>query len=58
MNLGTGHFFKCPNGHFYAIGECGGAMEKSKCPECGEVIGGGDHTLAAGNQLASEIDGA
>lgn len=22
-----GHWFKCPNGHFYCIGECGGATE-------------------------------
>jgi hypothetical protein len=32
--------FECPNGHYYVIGECGGAMEKSKCPECKEEIGG------------------
>jgi hypothetical protein len=58
MGLGAGHFFKCPNGHVYVIGECGGAMEESKCPECGAKIGGRDHALASGNQLASEIDGA
>lgn len=29
---GAGHFFTCPNGHPYAIGECGGAMETSRCP--------------------------
>ena len=36
MGLSAGHFFKCPNGHYYAIGECGGAMEEGKCPECGK----------------------
>ena len=27
MNLGHGHWYQCPNGHVYAIGECGGAMQ-------------------------------
>ncbi|NXP55776.1 ZNFX1 protein, partial [Heliornis fulica] len=53
-----GHWFKCKNGHIYVIGECGGAMERSKCPECQEVIGGTDHTLDSSNSLASEMDGA
>jgi hypothetical protein len=25
-NIGRGHWNKCPNGHYYAIGDCGGAM--------------------------------
>lgn len=58
IGLSKGHWFKCPNGHIYAIGECGGAMERGKCPECKEVIGGGSHQLAEGNQLAPEMDGA
>ncbi|NXA07938.1 ZNFX1 protein, partial [Sapayoa aenigma] len=53
-----GHWFKCKNGHIYVIGECGGAMEMSKCPECHEVIGGTNHTLDSTNTLASEMDGA
>lgn len=35
LDLGKGHFYKCPNGHFYLIGDCGGAMEEAKCNECG-----------------------
>ncbi|KAJ7045696.1 hypothetical protein C8F04DRAFT_1065834 [Mycena alexandri] len=31
----TGHFYKCPQGHVYVIGECGGAVERTRCPECG-----------------------
>ena len=58
VKLSKGHWFKCSNGHIYAIGECGGAMEKSKCPECKEEIGGTKHTLVEGNQLAPEMDGA
>ncbi|CDW90094.1 UNKNOWN [Stylonychia lemnae] len=56
IGISGGRWFKCKNGHFYAIGECGGAMEESRCPECKEVIGGKDHQLAEGNQFASEID--
>ncbi|KAL4220570.1 NFX1-type zinc finger-containing protein 1 [Mactra antiquata] len=56
--LPTGHWFKCPNGHIYAIGECGGANETSKCPECGCTIGGTNHHLQDDNQLANEMDGA
>jgi len=35
-----GHWFTCPNGHIFSIGECGGAMQQSRCNECGEMIGG------------------
>ena len=58
MNLKPGHWYKCPQGHIYVITECGGAMEKSKCPDCGAVIGGENHKLAEGNQVATEMDGA
>lgn len=34
IGLSSGHWYECPNGHPYVIGECGGAMEKTKCPEC------------------------
>uniref|UniRef100_A0A8D0KWH1 Zinc finger NFX1-type containing 1 n=1 Tax=Strix occidentalis caurina TaxID=311401 RepID=A0A8D0KWH1_STROC len=53
-----GHWFKCRNGHIYVIGECGGAMERSRCPECQAVIGGADHALDSTNSLAPEMDGA
>ena len=51
MNFSQGHWYKCPNGHIYAIGECGGAMQQRSCPECGETIGGADHRLAQGNKV-------
>eukprot|EP01128_Nolandella_sp_AFSM9_P004259 TRINITY_DN1882_c0_g1_i2.p2 TRINITY_DN1882_c0_g1~~TRINITY_DN1882_c0_g1_i2.p2 ORF type:complete len:207 (+),score=27.09 TRINITY_DN1882_c0_g1_i2:917-1537(+) len=50
-----GHWYSCPNGHTYTIGECGGAMEESTCPECGSRIGGSDHSLVAGNGRATEF---
>ncbi|GAB5368268.1 hypothetical protein AAMO2058_001304500 [Amorphochlora amoebiformis] len=40
---------KCPNNHPYLVGECGGAMEISKCVDCGAQIGGQNHQNAAGN---------
>ena len=58
MGLTKGHWFKCPNGHYYCITECGGAMEEAKCPECDARIGGANHTLRSDNSLAPEIDGA
>ena len=58
FNLSKGHWFKCPNGHIYVITECGGAMQKSTCPDCKEVIGGNNHNLVESNQLAPEMDGA
>lgn len=58
INLPRGHWFKCRNGHIYAIGDCGGAMQRSTCPECKEVIGGINHTLERSNELAPEMDGA
>lgn len=58
IGLKAGHWFKCPNGHYYCIGECGGAMETSRCPDCGATIGGAHHTLTPGNQHAREMDGS
>lgn len=58
IGLPKGHWFKCKNGHLYCIGECGGAMETGKCPECHATIGGGSHALLSDNQFASEMDGA
>ncbi|KAM7440667.1 NFX1-type zinc finger-containing protein 1 [Porites harrisoni] len=58
VGLKQGHWFKCPKGHVYVIGECGGAMERGTCPDCGAVIGGANHALEEGNELAPEMDGA
>lgn len=58
MGLKKGHWFKCPNDHVYCITECGGAMERSTCPECKAVIGGQNHKLEEGNTLAPEMDKA
>ena len=57
-DLQFGAWHKCPNNHIYAIGNCGGAMESRKCPECDETIGGAHHKLTSGNKVATEMDGA
>ena len=51
MNFSQGHWYKCRNDHIYAIGDCGGAMEQRKCPECDATIGGTNHTLFEGNTV-------
>jgi hypothetical protein len=58
MGYKQGHWYKCPNGHIYIITECGGAMQTSRCNECGAEIGGGSHRLLASNSVATEMDGA
>jgi hypothetical protein len=56
-----GAIYACPNGHLYAIGDCGGAMERSVCPECGAAIGGdgtlgGSLSLEAGAQFLFSLN--
>ncbi|CAG8640251.1 1615_t:CDS:10 [Funneliformis mosseae] len=53
---GSGHWYECPNGHPYTIGECGGAMQASRCPDCGAAVGGGSHSLTSGNRRNVEFD--
>jgi len=50
-----GHWFTCRNGHVYTIGECGGAMEMSICPECGVEVGGTNHQRVSGSIVATEF---
>lgn len=54
----SGRWFKCPNGHVYVVTECGGATEESICNECGARVGGTNHYVGDGNNLATEMDGA
>lgn len=49
------HFFECPNGHPYFIGECGGAMQVGRCIECGAEVGGNSHRLLSNNRTAESI---
>ncbi|XP_030046073.1 NFX1-type zinc finger-containing protein 1-like [Microcaecilia unicolor] len=55
MDLGKGHWYKCPQGHIYTVGECGRPMHESKCPDCGDIIGGQNHNPHQGNVTTDEI---
>jgi hypothetical protein len=51
----SAHWYECPNGHPYFIGDCGGAMQMARCLECRAPIGGRSHQLAAGNTGISGV---
>ena len=57
LGLTAGHWYRCSNGHLYVIADCGGAMVVSKCNVCGALIGGTNHTIAAGNTSAASALG-
>ncbi|XP_071151751.1 LOW QUALITY PROTEIN: NFX1-type zinc finger-containing protein 1-like [Mytilus edulis] len=54
--MGSGHWYKCKNGHYYSIGECGMPVEQIKCPQCGVPIGGVDHILTDDNERAMDFE--
>ncbi|PLB42026.1 putative NF-X1 finger and helicase domain protein [Aspergillus candidus] len=54
--LGTGHWYYCENGHPFTIGECGGAVQLSRCPECGSPVGGQRHRTATGVTRATDLE--
>lgn len=53
---GTGHWYVCPRGHHFTIGECGMAMQERPCAECGILVGGRNHQNAAGVTRAQDMD--
>lgn len=53
---GTGHWYRCRNGHSFTVGECGGPMVESVCPQCGEPIGGHNHNAAEGVTRAADLE--
>ncbi|KEQ92875.1 hypothetical protein AUEXF2481DRAFT_68062 [Aureobasidium subglaciale EXF-2481] len=53
---GTGHWYRCENGHPFTVGECGMPMQTARCPQCGGVIGGQGHQAAAGVARANDIE--
>lgn len=55
IKLSRDHWFKCPNGHVYAIDGCTGAMERSICTGCQASIGGERHRLDVDNNPAPEM---
>ncbi|KAE8446008.1 hypothetical protein EG329_012647 [Mollisiaceae sp. DMI_Dod_QoI] len=53
---GTGHWYYCKNGHPFTVGECGMPMQTSRCPQCGETVGGTDHTAVEGVRRAEDLE--
>ncbi|OWZ08056.1 hypothetical protein PHMEG_00019462, partial [Phytophthora megakarya] len=53
---GSGHWYRCVNGHSYSIGECGMAMEQTRCPECGAPVGGANHNFVEGTERDEHMD--
>lgn len=54
--IGKGHWYYCQNGHPFTIGECGGAVEESLCPECGGPVGGRQHRVVDGVTRADDLE--
>ncbi|KAK0307764.1 hypothetical protein LTR82_015801 [Friedmanniomyces endolithicus] len=53
---GTGHWYRCANGHPFTVGECGMPMQLARCPACGAGIGGQHHQPTEGVQAAHDIE--
>lgn len=57
-NMVGGRWFVCQNKHPYFVGDCGGATQISKCPECDAPIGGTQHKVVESNRFYGEFDGS
>lgn len=53
---GSGHWYTCPNGHPFTVGECGMPMEVARCPMCSARIGGSNHMPVDGVTLADGLE--
>jgi hypothetical protein len=53
---GTAHWYRCVNGHPFTVAHCGAPVETSRCPECGETVGGQDHEATEGVTHAGDIE--
>ncbi|EMC99766.1 hypothetical protein BAUCODRAFT_348596 [Baudoinia panamericana UAMH 10762] len=53
---GTGHWYRCANGHPFTVGECGMPMQLARCPACGAGIGGEHHRPTEGVERAGDIE--
>ncbi|WVF69005.1 hypothetical protein IAT40_003779 [Kwoniella sp. CBS 6097] len=55
VNGGATQWMSCPNGHPYAVGDCGMANQGGNCADCGATIGGGGFhgsRFAEGNNIS------
>lgn len=56
--LGTGHWYTCPCGYIFAVGDCGLPMETAPCPQCSREVGGAGHNPSAGVEHADAFERA
>ncbi|KAF5851381.1 hypothetical protein GGP41_004215 [Bipolaris sorokiniana] len=47
----SGHWYDCVNGH-----PCGMPIQLARCPECGEPVGGQNHTVVRGVSCATAME--
>ncbi|KAF7654679.1 hypothetical protein LDENG_00066590 [Lucifuga dentata] len=47
--------YRCANGHPVFVGECGKPVVISRCPDCGEQVGGAHHTPVSGFTQAQSV---
>lgn len=40
LSGGVTKYYKCPNGHWYGVGNCGMFDGEGRCMECGARVGG------------------
>ncbi|KAG9205841.1 hypothetical protein G6514_006115 [Epicoccum nigrum] len=56
MATHSGHWYKCFNGHQFAIDECGMPRELARCPQCNATIGGRNHHAVSCVTRATEME--
>ncbi|KAM5170405.1 E3 ubiquitin-protein ligase RNF213-like [Mantella aurantiaca] len=47
-------WYRCPNGHYCTVGECGQPMQTSRCLDCGAQVGGENHAPVTGFQMIQQ----
>ncbi|KAM4037716.1 E3 ubiquitin-protein ligase RNF213 isoform 1-T2 [Anomaloglossus baeobatrachus] len=48
------HWYRCPNGHYCTVGECGQPMQMGRCLDCGADVGGQNHIPQHGFQMIQQ----
>ncbi|XP_067659791.1 NFX1-type zinc finger-containing protein 1-like [Haliotis asinina] len=56
IDMKQGHWYKCKEGHVYAMSECDRPHEEVTCPECESSTGGSACGITEDNVWAPEID--
>lgn len=53
---GTGHWYYCANEHSFIVDECGMSMQTTRCSQCGAIVNGTYHQLAARVTRAVDLE--